>query len=77
MIRIKGMMERNTGFKFQEGKELIIRVSPIGIWIKLSGQRWENAVLAPYDAIFTMASKISTRSETPVTKVKRGLMSVK
>ncbi len=74
---IKGNTDRRTGLDFQ-GKEMIIRISPQGIWVKLERERWDNAVFVPYDAIYSVGSKLKAMEGSKVvTKVKRGLMSLR
>ncbi len=74
---IKGNTDRRTGLEFN-GKEMVIRISPQGIWVKLERERWDNAVFVPYDAIYSVGSKLKamgTASTTPK-KAKRGLLSL-
>ncbi len=74
---IKGNTDRRTGLPFQ-GKEMIIRITPQGIWVKLERERWDNAVFVPYDAIYSLGSKLKAmEGSKAVTKVKRGLLSLR
>ncbi len=75
MTDITKNITRNTRHKYRDNKDLIVRLTPQGVLIKLSGQAWSKAALAPFEAVYDMAQKLESRiGSKPVTKVKRGLL---
>lgn len=79
MMGLTKNITRDTLHNYR-GKNLIMRVTAQGVLMKLMGQRWSNAVLAPFEAMYEMGCRLQVRSEQPqkpVRKVKRGLLSVK
>ncbi len=70
---------RDTQFPYR-GKNLIMRATAQGVLMKLAGQRWDSAYLAPWEAVYEMACRLQARVDTPqkvAKRVKRGLLSVK
>lgn len=74
--KIKGTIIRELAAE-ERGKPLVAKITVEGVYLKRKGERWESAVLCPWEASYSAGCKIKAIENNrgkQIRRVSRGLL---
>ncbi len=63
MTDLRKPIERRLSTFQDRGRDVVVRITAEGVYLKQTGQRWTSAVLCPWAAAFSVACKIAADHE--------------